>query len=210
MLQPRCAKGASALALVRASGPCRQAGWCRGGRVRQGPRARPRHRLWPGAETAIWPLGRRETLRDPGTGIAPLGGNRKRSAFPCLCATVPCRPAGPGPAEASARPGGCKAPAGGGPGAGRGLWPPAGLGAAERCGRGDGPCQRDRASRSAQERPSGRDQETRPAFPRLCGTVPCRPASPGTAEGQRPARRGRSARRGRVGRWPGALAPGWS
>ena len=27
---------------------------------------------------------------------------------------------------------------------------------------------------------------------------------------KRPAQRGRSARRWRVGRWPGALAPGWS
>jgi hypothetical protein len=35
----------------------------------------------------------------------------------------------------------------GGAGAGRGLWPPAGQGTAWRCGRGDGPCQRDRASR---------------------------------------------------------------
>ena len=46
------------------------------------------------------------------------------------------------------------------------------------------------------------------AFPRPCGTVPCRPAGSGTPKGQRPTRRGRSARRWRVGRWPGALAPG--
>ena len=31
---------------------------------------------------------------------------------------------------------------------------------------------------------------------------------PNRSEGQRPTRRGRSARRGRGGRWPGALAPG--
>jgi len=49
-----------------------------------------------------------------------------------------------------------------------------------------------------------------PRFPRPCGTVPCRPASPGTTKGQRPARRVQSARRGRGGRWPGALAPGWT
>jgi len=47
-------------------------------------------------------------------------------------------------------------------------------------------------------------------FPRPRATVPCRPADPGPAEGQRPTRRGRSARRWRGGRWPGALAPGWS
>jgi len=91
-----------------------------------------------------------------------------------------------------------------------GFATPCWQGAARRCGRGDGPCQKDRASRIAQERPSGRGQETRPAFPRPRATLPCRPAGPGTTKGQRPIRRARSARRGRVGRWPGALAPGWS
>jgi hypothetical protein len=52
------------------------------------------------------------------------GGMRKRTAFPRPCGTVPCRSAGPGIAEASARPGGREAPAGGGAGAGRGLWAP--------------------------------------------------------------------------------------
>jgi len=68
---------------------------------------------------------------------APPGGNRKRTAFPRPRTMVPCRPAGPGTAEASARPGGREAPAGGGAGAGRGLWPPAGpdIGAALRQGR---------------------------------------------------------------------------
>ncbi len=47
-------------------------------------------------------------------------------------------------------------------------------------------------------------------FPRPCATVPCRLAGPGSTKGQRPTRRARSARRGRGGRWPGALAPGWS
>jgi len=42
--------------------------------------------------------------------------------------------------KASARPGGGKAPAEGGAGAGRGLWAPAGVGSVWRCGRGDGPC----------------------------------------------------------------------
>jgi len=44
-------------------------------------------------------------------------------------------------------------------------------------------------------------------FPRPSGTVPRRPAGPGTTKGQRPTRRARSARRGRGGRWPGALGP---
>jgi hypothetical protein len=73
--------------------------------------------------------------------------------------------------KASARPGGSEAPAGGGAGAGRGLWPPAGQGSTWRCGRGDGPCQRDRASRNAQDRHSGREQEKHcvsPARARRC------------------------------------------
>jgi len=70
------------------------------------------------------------------------GGIRKRTAFPPPPrATLPQRPSPPAPTEASARPGGCEAPAGGGAGAGRGLWPPPGLGSELRCGRGDGPCQ---------------------------------------------------------------------
>ncbi len=51
--------------------------------------------------------------------------------------------------------------------------------------------------------PSGRDQETRPAFPRARGTVPRRPAGPGTATGQRPTRRALRPRR--AGRWPVAV-----
>jgi len=47
-------------------------------------------------------------------------------------------------------------------------------------------------------------------FPRPRGTVPCRSARPGITKGQRPTRRAGSARRGRVGRWPGAVAPGWT
>ncbi len=46
-----------------------------------------------------------------------------------------------------------------------------------------------------------------PRFPRPRATVPCRPAGPGTTKGQRPARRARSARRRRGGRWPGAFGP---
>ena len=67
--------------------------------------------------------------------------------------------------KVGARPGGREAPAVGGAGAGRGLWPPAGMGSAWRCGKSDGPGQRDRTFRNAQERLSGREKETRPAFP---------------------------------------------
>jgi len=82
-----------------------------------------------GAEKALRPPACRETLPGPGKGIAPLGSIRKRDPrFARPCATLPCRPAGPGTTQASARPGGREAPAGGGAGAGRGLWPPAGKG----------------------------------------------------------------------------------
>ncbi len=56
---------------------------------------------------------------------SPLrAGLGNASRFPRPRGTVPCRPGGPGDTEASARPGGCKAPATGGAGAGRGLWAP--------------------------------------------------------------------------------------
>ena len=58
--------------------------------------------------------------------VVSAGGTRKRDPrFPRPRATVPRRPEGPGEPEASARPGGGEAPAVGGSGAGRGLWPPA-------------------------------------------------------------------------------------
>ena len=46
-------------------------------------------------------------------------------------------------------------------------------------------------------------------FPARTETTHQQDRSPKRNEGQRPARRGRSARRWRGGRWPGALAPGW-
>ncbi len=106
----------------------------------------------------------------------------------------------------SARPGGREAPAEGGAGAGRGLWPPAGQGAACRSGRGDGPCH----GSGGCCRPIGRDQETRPAFPPPARDGALQTGRSGRDRGQRLTRRGRSARRGRGGRWPGALAPGWA
>ncbi len=47
-----------------------------------------------------------------------------------------------------------------------------------------------------------------PRFPARSETTVQQDRLPKRNEGQRPARRGRSARRGRGGRWPGALAPG--
>jgi len=132
-------------------------------------------------------------------------GTGNASRFPRPCATVPRRPAGPGQTEASARPGGREAPAGGGAGAGRGLWPPAGPdpGAALWQGRWPLPMKRRWCCHMF-----GRKQETRPAFPRPCGTVPCRPAVPGQTEasarpggGEAPAGGGAGAGRGL---WPPA------
>ena len=51
------------------------------------------------------------------------------------------------------------------------------------CGRGDGPCQW--RGDSAFASPGG-IRKRDPRFPRPSGTVPCRPAGPGPAEGQRP------------------------
>jgi hypothetical protein len=46
-------------------------------------------------------------------------------------------------------------------------------------------------------------------FPARTETTHQQDRSPKRNEGQRPTRRGRSARRWRGGRWPGALAPAW-
>ena len=50
-----------------------------------------------GAEKAIRPPACRENLADPGKGIAPPGGNRKRMRFPRPRATLPPRPVQPAP-----------------------------------------------------------------------------------------------------------------
>ena len=50
-----------------------------------------------GAEKAIRPPACRENLADPGKGIAPPGGNRKRMRFPRPGATLPPRPVQPAP-----------------------------------------------------------------------------------------------------------------
>jgi len=125
--------------------------------------------------------------------------------------------AGPCPADRSVRetqrpapdPAGAKRPPGAGRALAGGFGPRLVLVTADRCGKGDGLCQCN--GESAFATPGG-IRKRDPRFPRPRGTVPCRPAGPGTTEGQRPTRRGRSARRGRVGRWPGALGPrlAWS
>jgi hypothetical protein len=153
-----------------------------------------------GAETAIRPPACRDTLPGPGKGTAPLGGIRKGGTFPPparrLCKDPDCphngRPA-PGPAGAKRPP--VRALASGiGPrlvkdqrGAVAGAMAPA-----------------IEAVTVLSQLRAGPGNASR--FPRPRGTVPCRPAGPGTTEGQRPTRRAGSARRGRVGRWPGALA----
>ncbi len=159
---------------------------------------------WPRDSAALWqgrwPLPERPDISEN----ARPGGSRKRDPrFPRPSGTVPCRSASPGTAEASARPGGREAPAGGGAGAGRGLWPPAGQGSAWRCGRGDGPCQRDRASRNAKDRHSGRGHETHRVSPARARQqhvnrqvhVQRRPA-PDPAGGEAPAGGGAGAGRG--------------
>jgi len=125
--------------------------------------------------------------------------------FPRPRGTVPCGPAGPGTAEG-------QRPARRARSARRGRvgrWPGAvapgwSMIPAWRCGRGDGPCQRSDEGAVVS---AGGNRKRDPRFPRPCGTVPRRPVGPGTTKGRRPTRRGRSARHGRGGRWPGALGP---
>ena len=71
---------------------------------------------------------------------SPVRAGKRDPRFPRPRGTVPCRPAGPGPTEASARPGGRQAPAGGGAGAGRGLWAPGWARISAALGQGRCPC----------------------------------------------------------------------
>jgi len=167
--------------------------------------------LWPPAgQGAAWRCGRGDgpCQRRGGSAFASAGGRRKRDPrFPARAGRSPVARQVRAPRKASARPGGREAPAGGGAGAGRGLWPPAGPdpGVARWQGRWPLP---ERPGIRENARPGGIGK--RIAFPRPSGTVPRRSAGPGPAEGQRPTRRGRSVRQGRGGRWPGASAPVWS
>lgn len=64
-----------------------------------------------GAETAVRPPVCRGNLPDPGKGIAPSDGTRKRTAFPPpLRETPPTGPAAPGPAEGQRPPGAVRVP----------------------------------------------------------------------------------------------------
>gem|GEM_PF-4485032 len=153
---------------------------------------------------------------------APLrAGKGNALRFPRPRGTLPPRPVPPTPTEVSARPGGREAPAGGGAGAGRGLWPPAGQGSAWRHGRGDGPCQCSGAGGSDYGLPprSGRDPEAHcgsPARARRCRQDPCcphqersAPAGGGCAGGSGAGRGlfGSRQSRGQPGAVAGAMAP---
>jgi hypothetical protein len=85
------------------------------------------------------------------------------------------------------------------PGVGRalagGFGPPAGQVSRVGSGRGDGPCH----GNGAVPPPLRAGPGNALRFPRPRGTVPRRSAGPGTPQA--------SARRGRGGRWPGALGP---
>jgi hypothetical protein len=98
-------------------------------------------------------------------------------------------------------PAGEKRPLGAGRALAGGFGPPAGLGSAWRCGRGDGPCHGSGAGGSDSDLPPPLRAGTgnAPCFPRPRGTLPPGPVPP--------TQRKASARRWRGGRWPGALGP---
>jgi len=130
-------------------------------------------------------------------------GSGNAARFPARadrCHQDPCTPHQQRPAP---DPAGEKRPPGAGSGAGRGLWPPAGQGSAWRCGRGDGLCHCSGEGPFASEG----GIRKRIAFPPPARDGPLQPGRSGKDRGQRPTRRGRSARHGRGGRWPGALGP---
>jgi len=90
---------------------------------------------WPGALGLRWNKGQSCTVAKAMafamaavTALPPLrAGTGNAPRFPRPRATVPRKPEGPGTPQASARPGGCEAPAGGGPrisrAPGQGRWP---------------------------------------------------------------------------------------
>ena len=116
------------------------------------------------------PPASRENLPDLGTGIAPWVGTRKRTAFP-----PPAR-------DGSTKTGAARTRRGQRP-ARRGLCPPAGLGTAGRCGRGDGPCHGSGAVGSHSDcSPSPGGNRKRMRFPRPRETLPPRPVPPAPTE----------------------------
>jgi len=81
-------------------------------------------RSWQGAENQSDRLPAGKILPIRGMGLPHWAGSGNALRFPRLRARPPPGPVQPAPTEASARPGGREAPAGGGAGAGRGLWAP--------------------------------------------------------------------------------------
>jgi hypothetical protein len=129
--------------------------------------------------------------------------------FPRPRGTLPPRPVPPAQTEASARPGGREAPAGGGAGAGRGLWAPGGPGISGALwqGRWPLPLKRGWCFGPCSSAPSPGGKRKRTAFPPPARDAAKKTGAARTTRGQRPTRRARSARQGRGGRWPGALGP---
>ena len=187
---------------------------------------RPQGAGGAGAGRGLWPpagvgsaqrCGRGDGLcqRDRASRRTPLrAGTGNAPRFPARAGRSPVDRRVQTPQKASARPGGCKAPARGGSGAGRGLWPPTGSDPSAAPWQGRRPLP-ERPVIPENAPPAG--NRKRSAFPRPRGTVPCRPAGSGTPQAsarpggcEAPARGGSGAGRGRVGRWPGALAPGRS
>jgi hypothetical protein len=152
------------------------------------------------------PAGKTFPIRGKGLPLLAAPGNAAR--FPRPRGKVPCRPAGPGETEASARPGGCKAPAGGGAGAGRWLWAPGGTSGSVAQWQGRWPLP-EIPDIFENVRPGG-IRKRDPRFPRPRGTLPCRPAGPGRTEvSARPGGREAPAE-GEAGAGRGAMAPGWT
>jgi hypothetical protein len=140
-------------------------------------------------------------------------GPRKRTAFPPPLRNSAAKTVSPSVTQASARPGGGEARAVGGAGAGRGLWPPAARGVTESPWQRRWPLPWWRGAggtlgftfRPLSGREEGNATRVSPAPARRRGKDRLTQRN----AGQRPTRRARSARQGRGGRWPGALAPGW-
>ena len=162
--------------------------WAGGGRL-AGALAPGRSRWEPGdMEGAMAPAivaGHPGMVRNP----AFPGGIRKRDPrFPARAERCPADRWVQASRKASARPGGREAPAGGGSGAGRGLWPPAGPDPGLALWQGRWPLPLQRVSDFTA--PGGIRKRT--AFPRPLGTVPCRPVDPEPTKGQRPPGAGRA------------------
>jgi hypothetical protein len=209
----------------RGQRPTRRAGSARRGRGGRWPGALAPG--GPGISGALWqgrwPLPWQRRWRFGFRSSAPSsGGNRKRMRFPRPRRTLPQRPIPPAPSEASARPGGREAPAGGGAGAGRGLWAPGWPSVTVRKWQGRWPLPLQRGwwfgLRSSGVGPGRTRKRMRfPARARQCHQDPCNPHQqrPAPAGGGAGAGRGLWAPGGRgvsvalwQGRWPLPELPG--